>query len=123
MTRTLKAAVADYLRAGDQPEVELLRCWSKLRDRFVLLCGDPPPWRWILSLSAWMYSVGDRDSTFQPVAFHCDWSLETLLDPDGFLQLEYTSDHWDEIHFQYVQFTQALMQRAFQEVGPKWIQS
>jgi hypothetical protein len=86
-----RAILAEYLRTSDRSESDLLLIWRGLREAFPLLCGDPPPIRWLPELSHWMTVTGQSDTTFIPIVYRFNWDIPTdsLLHPSTLLSLEF----------------------------------
>ena len=117
MTERDGARLTSYLLGSDLSETELLTLWANLRHAFPLLCGDPPPWRWLGLLSDWLLREQTLDSSFQPVSFHCDWSLQVYHDATDFLVMSFLSAQPQEVQGSYTQLLQDLMVASYHHAG------
>lgn len=117
MTKNEGALLTEYLLGSDLPEERLLAIWSELRNRFSLLCGDPPPWRWLPDLARWLIMEAATDPTFQPICFHCDWSLQHFPEAGDLVSMDYLSRSPQVISTSYNQMIEDLVAVAYHQAG------
>jgi hypothetical protein len=101
-----RAILAEYLRTQDSNGSGSLLLWRDLRSLFPVLCGDPPPNRWIPDLFQWTIDTHSTDPSFLPVRYRFDWSFpdESLRNPSSLFSMEFLSRNPDPIqrNFSYV---------------------
>jgi len=114
-----------YLETSKYSDRDLLEFWGELRKKFILLCGDPPPKRWILPMSEWLFLEEESHKDLKPVWFKVIPPISQISRvefPTTVLDFHFISRHPKDVKKDYALFLFKLISEMMADLQERRVE-